>query len=92
MNAADRVLMGIDIGTSGSKGVLVTLDGQVLAEHSAAHSFEIPQPGWAEQDADRVWWHDFCLVSRALLDKVPIQPGQLAGVGCSAIAPTISAT
>ncbi len=87
--ADDRVLMGIDIGTSGSKGVLVTLDGEVIAEHSTSHDFNIPRPGWAEHDADAVWWHDFCLISRALLDKAAIQQGQLAGVGCSAIAPTM---
>jgi len=81
--------MGIDIGTSGSKGVLVTLDGEVLAEHTTVHGFDIPHPGWAEQDADTIWWHDFCQISRALLSKVPVKPGQLAAVGCSAIAPTM---
>ncbi len=86
---SDQVLMGIDIGTSASKGVIVTLDGEVVAEHSTPHDFTIPHPGWAEHDADAVWWHDFCVISRALLDKAPIQPGQLAGVGCSAIAPTM---
>ena len=86
---SDRVLMGIDIGTSGSKGLIVTLDGEVLAEHSTPHGFDIPRPGWAEHDADAIWWHDFCLISRALLQKVPVEPDQLAGVGCSAIAPTV---
>ena len=85
----DRVLMGIDIGTSGSKGVIVTLDGEVIAAHSTGHGFDIPRPGWAEHDADAVWWHDFCLVSRALLQQAALKPGRLAGVGCSAIAPTM---
>lgn len=85
----ERVLMGIDIGTSGSKGVLVTLEGEVIAEQSVAHGFDMPRPGWAEHDADKVWWHDFCLLSRALLGQVALKPGQLAGVGCSAIAPTM---
>jgi len=83
----NRVLMGIDIGTSGSKGVIVTLDGEVVAEHTTVHGFDIPHPGWAEQDADAIWWRDFCLISRALMESVG--PGQLAGVGCSAIAPTM---
>jgi xylulokinase len=86
---SDQVLMGIDIGTSASKGVIVTLDGEVIAEHSTPHDFDIPHPGWAEHDADAVWWHDFCVISRALLDKAPIRREQLAGVGCSAIAPTM---
>jgi xylulokinase len=85
----NRVLMGIDIGTSGSKGVLVTLDGTIIAEHTTAHGLDIPHPGWAEHDADAVWWHDFCLIARALLAKAHLQTGQLAGVGCSAIAPTM---
>jgi xylulokinase len=84
-----QMLMGIDIGTSGSKGVIVTLDGDIIAEHSTAHGLDIPHPGWAEHDADAVWWHDFCLISRALLKKAGLQTGQLAGVGCSAIAPTM---
>lgn len=86
---SSQVLMGIDIGTSGSKGVIVTLDGQIVAEHQTTHGFDIPHPGWAEHDADGVWWHDFCAISRALLEKADIKPGQLAGVGCSAIAPTM---
>lgn len=84
-----QLLMGIDIGTSASKGVLVTLNGDVVAEHTTPHGFDIPQPGWAEHDADAVWWHDFCIISRALLDRVRVKPGQLAGVACSAIAPTM---
>ena len=85
----DRLLMGIDIGTSSSKGVLVDLAGQIVARHAAAHGFDIPRPGWAEQDADAVWWHDFCLISRSLIQKAGINPNRIAGVACSAIAPTM---
>ena len=85
----DRLLLGIDIGTSSSKGVLVALDGRIIAQHSIAHGFDIPRPGWAEQDADAVWWQDFCLISRALLHKAGIAPARIAGVACSAIAPTM---
>jgi xylulokinase len=85
----DRVLMGIDIGTTGAKGVLVTLDGAILAEHSISYGFEMPRPGWAEHDADHIWWASFCALSRVLLSKAALKDGQLAGVGCSAIAPTM---
>jgi len=85
----DRLLMGIDVGTSSSKGVLVTLDGQIVAEHTTQHGFDIPRPGWAEHDADAVWWHDFCRISNALIQKSGIKPERIAGVGCSAIAPTM---
>ncbi len=85
----DRLLLGIDIGTSSSKGVLVTLDGRIVAQHSVAHTFAMPQPGWAEQDAEAIWWSDFCQISRALIQQAAIDPNQIAGVACSAIAPTM---
>ncbi len=85
----DRLLLGIDIGTSSSKGVLVDLDGQVLVERAAPHGFDIPQPGWAEQDADAVWWRDFCTISRALIGAAHIDPARIAGVAASAIGPTM---
>ena len=51
--------MGIDIGTYSSKGVLVAdRTGTVVASHVVPHTIEMPQPGWVEQDADGVWWHD----------------------------------
>ena len=84
----DHLLLGIDIGTSSSKGVLVALDGRIIAEHAVPHGFEMPRPGWAEQDADAVWWHDFCAISRTLISKADIDPAQIAAVACSAIAPT----
>ena len=85
----DRLLLGIDIGSSSSKGVLVDLGGRIIAEHSVSHSFDIPHPGWAEQDAEAIWWHDFCLISRALIAEAAIDPNQIAGVAASAIAPTM---
>ena len=87
--ADDRLLLGIDIGTSGSKGVLVRLDGHVVGQHSVAHGFDMPRPGWAEQDADAVWWADFCAISRALIANSRISPERIAAVACSAIAPTM---
>ena len=63
------LLIGIDVGTLSSKGVLCTPSGQVLAQHQVEHGLSVPRPGWAEHDADRVWWGDLCLVCRALLDR-----------------------
>ena len=52
------LLLGIDIGTYSSKGVLVKPDGTLLKSHVVEHVMEIPHPSWAEQDADAVWWAD----------------------------------
>ncbi len=85
----DRLLLGIDIGTSSSKGLLADLDGRIIAQHAVPHGFDMPQPGWAEQDADDVWWRDFCTISRALIARADIDANRIAGVACSAIAPTM---
>jgi xylulokinase len=43
-----RLLLGIDVGTYSSKGVLVEPDGTVLRSHVVEHDMNSPQPGWAE--------------------------------------------
>lgn len=83
------LLVGIDVGTQSSKGVLVRPDGSLVAEARVAHPmFDVPRPGWAEQDADAVWWADVCSIGRRLAAAVPAGD-RIAGVGVSAIGPTV---
>jgi xylulokinase len=83
-----ELLVGIDVGTQSSKGVLVRLDGTLVAEARAEHGMDVPRPGWAEQDADAVWWADVCSIARRLVAAVPTGD-RIAGVGVSAIGPTL---
>lgn len=78
--------LGIDIGTSGSKGVLVTREGRIVARASREHRTATPHPGWVEHDADAVWWADFLALTREL---VPAAEGRLAGLGVSGIGPCL---
>jgi len=48
---------------------------------------EIPHPGYAEHDAEKTWWSDFCTLSKDLLEKSGISAQKIAAVGCSTIAP-----
>ena len=49
-------VLGLDIGTTGSRAVLVSSDGQLLATSTEFHeAFSSPETGWAEQDPDD-WW------------------------------------
>ncbi|MGH3797575.1 MAG: FGGY-family carbohydrate kinase [Pseudonocardiaceae bacterium] len=81
------LLLGVDIGTSSSKGVLVTPDGSVLAQASRPHRTSTPRPGWVEHDAEAVWWADFCAIAR---DLVAAADGRaLAGLGVSGIGPGV---
>jgi xylulokinase len=82
-----RYLLGIDIGTYESKGVIVDERGRIAASASAAHEMSIPKQGWAEHDADGVWWHDFSVIARELVRKTSVSPKDIAAVGASAIGP-----
>lgn len=62
-----ELLLGVDIGTYSSKGVLCAPDGQVLADATIEHGLSLPRPGWAEHDADEIWWGDFVALTRRLL-------------------------
>jgi xylulokinase len=54
-----ELLLGVDIGTSSSKGVLIDGDGAVLADALMEHGINIIKPGWVEQDPDACYWGDF---------------------------------
>ena len=54
-----KVYLGIDIGTSGVKALALTPGGTIVARGMAEQTFQIPHPGWAEQDPD-VWVDSVC--------------------------------
>src|SRR3954464_11646278 len=59
--------LGIDVGTGGSRAILVDEGGRVVASESVEHvPFASPSAGWAEQDA-RDWWRASAAAVRALL-------------------------
>ncbi len=86
---ATRYLLGIDIGTYSSKGVLVREDGRIAVGSIVEHTLEIPRPGWAEHDAETTWWSDFLAITRSLLESGGISPQRIAAVGFSAISPAV---
>lgn len=83
-------LLGCDIGTYSSKGVLTTTDGKVLFQSSTPHEVSIPKPGWMEHDPDGVWMHDFLFIIKDLLKKSNVDPREILGVGVSSIASAIT--
>jgi xylulokinase len=61
------LLLGIDMGTGSTKGVLVDASGSVIASETVVHSMQLPRPGWAEVDAEAIWWREVCDVSTKLM-------------------------
>jgi len=59
------MFLGIDIGTSGVKAVVLDEHGAVVAQGTAALSVQRPQPLWSEQDPD-AWWQAATAAVRAI--------------------------
>ncbi|MGC9396425.1 MAG: xylulokinase [Anaerolineae bacterium] len=79
---AGVALMGIDIGTSSTKTVIVSLDGKLLGIAAQEYAVETPHPGWAEQNPET--WVSAALdtVRRALV-AADIAAGQVRAIGLS---------
>jgi xylulokinase len=76
----ESLLLGIDVGTTGSKAVLVDPDGNVLATATVEYPMYTPRPLWAEQDpAD--WWEATVQAIQQVLQAEGVRPERVAGVG-----------
>ncbi|MGW0247348.1 FGGY-family carbohydrate kinase [Nocardia goodfellowii] len=84
---SDGLFLGIDIGTSGSKGVLVRPDGGVVARAERPHTVSAPRPGWVEHDAEKIWWTEFADIARELVAAAHGAP--LGGLAVSGIGPCL---
>lgn len=81
-----RCTLGVDIGTSSSKGVLVDEAGVILAAATRAHEVSRPRTGWVEMDA-HIWWDEFVSIAQELLSARP--EVEVAAVGVSGMGPCI---
>lgn len=75
-------LLGIDIGTSGTKALLVEETGRVVASAYKEYPLSQPRPGWAEQDPEE-WWRAVVEAAREVLARSGLAGGDVAGVGLS---------
>ena len=63
MSTPVQAVLGIDVGTTAVKAMLVAGDGAVLAESEIEHPVSVPRPGWSEQHPD-LWWRSAVLAVR----------------------------
>ena len=68
------MLIGLDVGTSGVKGVAIGEGGNIVAVAEESYSLSAPLPGWAEQDPED-WWR----ASQRVLAQLPEGPVGLSG-------------
>lgn len=81
-----RCTLGVDVGTSSTKGVLVAADGTIVASTTRAHDVERPQSGWVEMDAT-IWWDEFVSIASELLADRPSV--EISAVGVSGMGPCV---
>ena len=75
-------LLGIDIGTSGTKTLVCDEDGKVLATAMAEHPISSPKPGWSEQDPED-WWQATIKATKAVLKKAKLKGSDVGAIGLS---------
>ncbi len=75
-------LLGIDIGTSGTKTILADHKGVIKAEAIAGYPVYSPRPGWSEQDPED-WWKGARTSVRAVLKAGGVRADDVVGIGLS---------
>lgn len=75
-------LLGVDIGTTGTKTVLFDEDGRSIKSSLKEYIMYQPKVGWAEQDPDD-WWEGTCASIKEVISKSNINPADIKGLGLS---------
>lgn len=83
-----EVVLGVDIGTSSSKGVLVDFGGRIHATAVRDHDVTRPSAGQVEMDS-AIWWQEFVEISRELTATENVR---VVGVGVSGMGPCVLVT
>src|SRR5438270_6188990 len=75
--------LGIDVGTGGTRALVMDSSGNVIASASSEHQdFASPKPGWAEQDP-RDWWRASGVAVRQALQSAKLDSKEISCVGFS---------
>ncbi len=75
-------LIGIDIGTTGAKSIVMDAKGRVLASEFREYPLHLPKPGWAEQDPED-WWAATRVSLKNLLARSRVGAGTIEGISFS---------
>lgn len=79
-----KYLVGTDIGTSGTKTILMDLDGRLIAQDLQEYDIITPKPLWAEQ-WPQVWYEATCRSVRNTVEQSGVNPGDIAGLCISGL-------
>lgn len=81
-------LLGLDIGTTSTIGILIDADGRTLATSSRPTGLVSLHANWAEEDPG-LWWSNCCAIVGELLQRTGIAPASIAAVGTTGMVPAV---
>ncbi len=83
-----RCILGLDIGTTSTIGILIRPPDQTLALASRPVALRSDHVGWAEEDPEQ-WWANVGEIVRELLHASGISPADIAAVGVTGMLPAV---
>jgi len=84
----EKYLLGIDIGTTATKAILLHPERGIAAEAAAPATLRSAKSGWAEEDPAE-WWGNVGTVTRRCLAETGIGSDAVCGVGVSGMVPAL---
>lgn len=85
---AEKLLIGIDVGTSSVKGLVCDTTGRLVAQAAREHTLHAPRPGWAEEDPHD-WQRNVTGVIRACLAHPDVNPRRIVALGVTGMVPAV---
>ncbi len=77
-----KQLIGLDLGTSGVKALLINTRGKVLKTHTEGYPLYQPEQGWSEQDPHE-WWDAVLRTLKEILSADEAKPEEVKGLSLS---------
>ena len=88
LSMSGKTVLGIDVGTTAVKVILIAAGEGILAESNQPHDLMSAHPNWAEEDAVR-WWENVKAGIRDLNERCPERMREVCCIGCSGMVPAI---
>ena len=86
--ARKTCVLGLDIGTTSTIGILIEVTGKILGMASRPVTLNSPHPGWAEEDP-KEWWDNVCGITGELLHTSGINARSIAAIGVTGMLPAV---
>ncbi len=81
-------IIGLDIGTTSTIGILLSLPDKILASASRPVTLNSPFPGWAEENPDQ-WWENVVEIIQELMSTAKVSSQQIRAIGTTGMLPAV---